>query len=117
MSIREELKQRFGPVSFADDRITGTLRFDENFPGFAGHFPEQPVVPGVCLLEALMALVELATGKRHEIAGIRQLKFFRPLLPGDELEITLTLEERLCRGQGELNGGKVLKAVVELEEL
>lgn len=57
-------------------------------PSLAGHFPGRPVVPGVLLLERVLAAVEARHG---EAAALRlpQVKFLRPLLPGQTVRIEL----------------------------
>lgn len=58
-------------------------------PSFAGHFPGQPILPGVLLLSEVMEAlrgVDKLVDDRVEIASA---KFLSPVLPGDELTITL----------------------------
>jgi 3-hydroxymyristoyl/3-hydroxydecanoyl-(acyl carrier protein) dehydratase len=56
-------------------------------PALPGHFPGRPVVPGVLLLDAVMEAVR-ASGA-GEPAGVFRAKFPAPVLPGEEVEITL----------------------------
>ncbi|AAU37067.1 MULTISPECIES: 3-hydroxyacyl-ACP dehydratase FabZ [Basfia] len=66
-----------------------------NEPCFTGHFPGQPILPGVLILEALAQSMGLLAFKTHEIkggelfyfAGIDDARFKRPVLPGDRLEL------------------------------
>jgi 3-hydroxymyristoyl/3-hydroxydecanoyl-(acyl carrier protein) dehydratase len=54
---------------------------------FAGHFPQQPIVPGALLLDAALAAIlpQLAATVR-----IASLKFFRPARPGEVLSLSWT---------------------------
>lgn len=57
---------------------------------FAGHFPENPLVPGVILTEALAQTAGIAahvenSGTRFLLSAIRQMKFLRPVRPGEKL--------------------------------
>ena len=54
-------------------------------PALSGHFPGQPVVPGVVLLDRVAALVEQVYGAA--VAGLPQAKFLRPLLPEQDAEL------------------------------
>lgn len=65
---------------------TVTLPFSENHPAFAGHFPGQPIVPGVLLLAWAQVAIELMLG--HAIQVLNEAKFHSPATPAD----TLTLE-------------------------
>jgi len=57
-------------------------------PCLAGHFPGNPIVPGVLLLDCVLAAVEGAAGRR--LAGIPNLKFLHPLRPGVSFSIVWT---------------------------
>jgi 3-hydroxymyristoyl/3-hydroxydecanoyl-(acyl carrier protein) dehydratase len=57
-------------------------------PSLAGHFPGAPIVPGVVLLERVLAAVEAAHGTTAPLR-LPQVKFLRPLLPGEHAEVEL----------------------------
>ncbi len=74
-----------------------------NEPFFVGHFPQEPVMPGVLILEALAqagayALLSLPEnqGKIAYFGGIKEARFKRKVVPGDVL--TLTTEIIKMRG-------------------
>ena len=76
-----------------------------NEPFFAGHFPEEPVMPGVLIVEALSQLgavvylsLEENKGKNAYFAGINKFKFRNKVLPGD----VLTLEVSLIKNKGNI---------------
>ena len=89
-------------------RIVGikNVTFNEEF--FQGHFPGNPVMPGVLILEAMAqvaAIGLLGVIPDHEkkllyLSGVDRCKFRRPVLPGDQLRIEadiLQLRSRACR--------------------
>lgn len=73
-----------------------------NEPFFTGHFPHRPVMPGVLMLEAMAqsaALLSFATQgvtpddkTVYYFAGIDAARFKRPVEPGDQLVMDVTLE-------------------------
>jgi 3-hydroxyacyl-[acyl-carrier-protein] dehydratase len=77
-----------------------------NEPMFTGHFPGNPVLPGVYIIEAMAqigGIAILASGdmarKIPYLAGIDKAKFRRPVIPGDQLLMEATvLKTRLNIG-------------------
>ena len=57
-------------------------------PCLAGHFPGRPLVPGVVLLERVLAAIE-AGGAIAGPLRLPQVKFLQPLLPGQDARIEL----------------------------
>ena len=75
-------------------RATGVknVTFHEDF--FKGHFPEEPVMPGVLILEAMAQVgaviilsVEENKGKTAFFGGMDKVKFRRKVVPGDVLDL------------------------------
>lgn len=58
-------------------------------PAFAGHFPGQPIVPGVLLLDLAQRAIEQQTG--CVLVGLAAAKFHRPVGPGEPLELQYEL--------------------------
>lgn len=88
-----------GVVARGRWRVTG----EEGF--LAGHFPGNPVVPGVIQLEALAQIgsVALLSDPRHAdslplFGGVERARFRRLVRPGDELVLTFTIERLSSRG-------------------
>ena len=75
------------------------LSFNEQF--FQGHFPQQPVMPGVLQMEALaqlgawLLLTDLgAEGQLGYFVSIKEAKFRRPVIPGDQLRLEVEILRR-----------------------
>lgn len=97
-------------------RAVGIKNVTINEPHFAGHWPEQPVMPGVLMVEAMaqVAGIFLLCGndvgdQQAFLGGIDKLRFRRQVVPGDQLIIEAVLIKR--RG----NIGKV-RAVAKVDE-
>ncbi|WP_235971817.1 3-hydroxyacyl-ACP dehydratase FabZ family protein [Azohydromonas caseinilytica] len=74
-------------------------RIAVDHPSFAGHFPGQPLLPGVLLLAEVMEALHGADlpappGQAYEM---RNVKFLCPVRPGDEIRIELQCETERAR--------------------
>jgi UDP-N-acetylglucosamine acyltransferase len=92
---------------------------------FAGHFPGQPVMPGVLILESLAQaagiwLLKTAADPRAveiRVVGFDDTRFRRPVVPGDQLRLEIRLERRrgeLVRFQGDVKVGDARAAEARL---
>ncbi len=94
--------------------IKGYKNVSYNEPFFAGHFPGEPVMPGVLQIEALAQLGAVAVlsmeenkGKIAYFAGIKEAKFKQKVVPGDRLD----LECEIIKIKGPLGIGAVKASV------
>ncbi|MDC7286546.1 3-hydroxyacyl-ACP dehydratase FabZ [Blautia schinkii] len=94
-------------------RAVGKKCVSYNEPYFAGHFPSEPVMPGVLIVEALAQVGAVAIlskpenkGKIAYFGAINNAKFKNKVTPGD----VLTLEVEIIKAKGPIGVGKA-KAV------
>jgi 3-hydroxyacyl-[acyl-carrier-protein] dehydratase len=81
-------------------RIVAIKNVTINEPFFAGHFPTQPIMPGVLIVEAMAqaggALLLTEIEDRHDklimFTGIERARFRRPVVPGDQLRLEVELK-------------------------
>lgn len=84
-------------------RAVGKKCVSYNEPYFEGHFPGEPVMPGVLILEAMAQVgaviclsLEKNKGKNAYFGGVNKARFRNKVIPGD----VLTLEVELIKGKG-----------------
>ncbi len=95
-------------------RAVGRKCVSYNEPFFAGHFPAEPVMPGVLIIEALAQTGAVAIlsqsqnkGKTAYFAAINHAKFKKKVLPGDVLE----LETEIIKSKGPIGIGRAIAKV------
>jgi 3-hydroxyacyl-[acyl-carrier-protein] dehydratase len=63
----------------------GSYLFPDRFAGFAGHFPEHPILPAIVEILAAVSLVGTHAGCRQRLVAVEDAKFLVPVRPGQEL--------------------------------
>ena len=56
-------------------------------PWFSGHFPGEPILPGVALLGMVFDIINQASGKNFITSGVKRVKFKQIIKPGDKIQI------------------------------
>jgi UDP-3-O-[3-hydroxymyristoyl] N-acetylglucosamine deacetylase / 3-hydroxyacyl-[acyl-carrier-protein] dehydratase len=108
-----------------DKSIVGIKNVSINEPFFPGHFPGQPVMPGVLILEALAQAggilllngIEDPSTKLALFMSIDKAKFRKPVIPGDQLVLHLEMiskRSRMCVMAGKAYVDNTLVAEAEL---
>jgi 3-hydroxyacyl-[acyl-carrier-protein] dehydratase len=74
------------------DRVVALKNVTANEPHLAAHFPGNPLMPGVLLVEAMAqaAGLLLPAGSSAVLAQIRDARFRQPVLPGDQVRLEAT---------------------------
>lgn len=114
-----------------EEKIVGikNVSFNENF--FQGHFPDRPVMPGVLICEAMAqvgaifahnARGGMADNKVFVLTGLDNVKFKRPVEPGDQLHMELTCLKRRgsywkMQGIATVDGKLVAQAEISAMEI
>ena len=76
-----------------------------NEPFFPGHFPHYPVMPGILIVEAMAQAAAILSFKTindkpndHSVyyfAGVDNARFKKPVIPGDQLHLNVSIERRI----------------------
>lgn len=80
-----------------EKRAVGIKNVTINEPFFQGHFPGNPIMPGVLIIEAMaqvsgtLAIASGVQGKTTVFMSIEKAKFRKPVVPGDQLRIEVNV--------------------------
>jgi 3-hydroxyacyl-[acyl-carrier-protein] dehydratase len=105
-----------GTLSTTDTEHRCQVRFSADEPMFKGHFPGHAVVPGVIMIEGLVALVEKATASRRVLSHVVEAKFRSEARPDDLLEYAMFRQELGYRAEITSGGREVLTAKLRLKD-
>ncbi|MGH8702645.1 MAG: 3-hydroxyacyl-ACP dehydratase FabZ [Burkholderiales bacterium] len=86
-------------------RLVALKNVTINEPFFQGHFPRQPVMPGVLIIESMAQACAILTfhSEQHQaderliyyLVGIDNARFKKPVVPGDSLRLEVALERHV----------------------
>jgi 3-hydroxyacyl-[acyl-carrier-protein] dehydratase len=93
--------------------LTGIKNVTANEPFFTGHFPGNPVMPGVLIVESMaqacgmLAHISAAAqgrkGRLYYLVKVDKARFSKIVKPGDQLELVVS-QKRIVRGMGQYTG-------------
>jgi len=101
--ILNESFYKIHEITREDNSATVRVELLPSHPIYAGHFPGQPVVPGVCTLTIIKECIEKVLGGSTSYASIKECKYLSALIPEENLYITISIT---------IDEGKNIKAVV-----
>jgi 3-hydroxyacyl-[acyl-carrier-protein] dehydratase len=101
---------------------TVEFHYPASFVGFQGHFRDDPILPGVCLLQSLRLGLEKAWNTRLKITKILRAKFVAPVHPGDTIMFAVTETSRTpgavsTKAKVTCGGQRVAELSIDLESL
>ena len=93
-------------INSTEGLISAALEIDINHEIFKGHFPEQPVVPGACMVQLVKDILEKRLDKTLQLKIANNLKFLELINPQAitylQLQLAYTIEEDQVKVNGEL---------------
>jgi 3-hydroxyacyl-[acyl-carrier-protein] dehydratase len=85
--------------------LEAQFQFPPEFAGFRGHFPDQPILPGICTILATLTAVGQARDQKLILREVHSAKFFSASTPGEVLDFK-------CQVEDEPDGGTRIRAWV-----
>jgi len=77
-----------------DNQIDSAIRITDTHEIFEGHFPNQPVVPGVCMMEISKEIFQQHFNRKIQLEHGGQTKFLQLLVPNNEALINVIIQHK-----------------------
>lgn len=90
--------------------IDANILLNTTHPVYEGHFPQKPIVPGVCQVQIIKQLVEKALNQTFLMSEAREIKFLNMILPNEINQLTCHIDytinnDKSCKIAALLMGG------------
>ena len=79
--------------------MEASIRFDRSHRIFEGHFPQVPVVPGVCLIQMVQELCGELLDKKLALANGSNIKFLSPINPDMHPEVHVSIQTKASENE------------------
>jgi 3-hydroxyacyl-[acyl-carrier-protein] dehydratase len=94
------MREAIAAAAVAPPQLTGlsgeqSFCFSSDFVGFAGHFPDYPILPAVLQVLLAQLVAEAIVGRPLQVVSLSRAKFVRQLRPAEKIDVVLD-----CREQG-----------------
>ena len=78
--------------SVAADSVLAKITINEGHKIFKGHFPETPLVPGVCMVQIILEILGSVTGKPVRMVAADTIKFLAIINPHENKEVEVNIQ-------------------------
>ena len=89
--LRQEIRAALSELKLeTSGQISARCRFPAEFTGFQGHFPGNPVLPGVCIAQVVIEVYSMLHSQAH-LLEIIKAHFLRPVMPEETFTLRISL--------------------------
>lgn len=74
------------------NNIHATIELNQQHSIFKGHFPNQPIVPGVCMMQIAKEILQKKMGKQLQLTKAGELKFLNIIVPKQQKKIAVKID-------------------------
>ena len=106
--MQKEIMECLSGLETAPNELSARFSFPPEFAGFQGHFEDNPVLPGICKILAVLAMLGKYQDRPFRLREVGQAKYFMPVTVGQEITIK-------CDSQPNDDGSIAVKAVIRKE--
>ncbi len=114
--MKKEIDGYLEDFSVEGDVASAGILFPECFSGFQGHFPDQPVLPGVCQIALTMVMAGRMCGSCQRLTEVVNAKFVAMVLPNQPLRIECRLDGEILKAKLLSEGERVAEFKLRVED-
>ncbi len=93
--MREAISQAaLAPAILSADSAEQSFSFPDSFIGFAGHFPDYPILPAILQTLLAQVLAEQLIGEPLQFLALNRAKYSRQLRPEEQIDVSLNCREK-----------------------
>ncbi len=95
MELNKAVSQNIYELNIAEDQssVDAKLYFSNDFVGFDGHFPGEPLLPGIIIMKTGLLISEITLENRLCVKKIKHAKFAKSVYPNQEVNLNINLKE------------------------
>ncbi len=97
--MKEQIREYILAEPGAGDEFSAEFCFPPAFRGFSGHFPGNPVLPGVCLVQAVLCAAGTASAAKLKLTEIVLAKFISAVLPDEKIVAAGRMNDGVIRAK------------------
>ncbi len=90
--LRDSFYSILSQETISDTQTQTKVLINAAHPIFEGHFPEQPVVPGVCMLQMVKDIVADKAQRNIQLQSLANVKFINVVIPQQHSELDITIK-------------------------
>jgi 3-hydroxyacyl-[acyl-carrier-protein] dehydratase len=95
-------------------KLSASVAISKDDQWFSGHFPENPILPGIAQIKLVVDLISGCTSKKLQVTGLNRVKFRKIITPGELLDIRVNCVKtdeqytfQITSGSDDVCSGKV----------
>ena len=113
--MRKEIDGFLTNYSAEGDGASAEVVFPAGFSGFQGHFPDKPILPGVCQMMLAMVMADRLIGNRTKLSSVTNAKYISMVQPDQPREIKCTRVGEKLNASLTSNGERVAEFKLKVD--
>lgn len=114
--MKTEINNNLKNFSTEGDSATAEISFPNTFSGFQGHFPDQPVLPGVCQIRLALVVAERMRGTRLALSEVVNTKFVAMAVPDQLIHVECRIAADLLYATLSSNGDRIAELKLRIQD-